>query len=706
MPFIPFLVSGALFFPYITTKAFAWRIIIEVIFAAWIVLAALDPAYRPKRSIILYSFIAFITVIGIADLFGVAPVKSFWSNYERMEGFVSLLHLGAFFLVAGSIFSEIDWKRWWKTSLVAAFIMSIYCLFQLAGAITINQGGVRIDGTFGNASYLAVYMLFHVFISLLFFIRTRDTAARYIYGIFALLFSFMVYETATRGAILGLLGGLFVIALLNLRNKENAQMRKMAVATLVLICLTVGSFIAFRNSSFVLNSPVLARFANLNIESIRGEGRAYVWPIALAGIKERPLLGWGQENFNYVFNAHYNPEMYQLEPWFDRAHNIFLDWGIAGGIVGLLAYLALYIVLVVSIWKRKAAFSYAERTVLSGLLAAYFFHNLFVFDHLVSYVLFASFLAYVHGRVVFSREGKKRVFSERTIAAVIAPAVAVVLIVVFFVTNVQPIRANGELLEGLRNARPGSDPTALLGHFKKAYEGSRLGRPEVVEHTLGNTERLLSEMPESGAGLIAFARTIAVAQAEELPNDARYQFFAGAFLSNIGEVDNALRYLNRAVELSPGKQSMYFEIGTLYINSGNITQGLEVLKYAYDMAPLNPRAKIAYLVGVIYADDAALTAQLIKDIPADDLAVNDQVLAALVRKGNTEMLSELLKRRIELSPKDPQSYATAASLFMSAGQKEKAIQALTALAVALPEYKIQADAYIQSIQNNTFTPES
>jgi hypothetical protein len=52
--------------------------------------------------------------------------------------------------------------------------------------------------------------------------------------------------------------------------------------------------------------------------------------MALKGIAERPVLGWGQENFNYVFNKYYNPQMFGQEEWFDRTHNVVLDWLIAG----------------------------------------------------------------------------------------------------------------------------------------------------------------------------------------------------------------------------------------------------------------------------------------------------------------------------------------------------------------------------------------
>ena len=58
------------------------------------------------------------------------------------------------------------------------------------------------------------------------------------------------------------------------------------------------------------------------------------------GVKEHPILGWGQENYIVLFNKYYDPKMYQQEPWFDRSHNVFFDWLVSGGILALLAYLS------------------------------------------------------------------------------------------------------------------------------------------------------------------------------------------------------------------------------------------------------------------------------------------------------------------------------------------------------------------------------
>ncbi|MDP3763168.1 MAG: O-antigen ligase family protein [bacterium] len=632
VPFVPFLVSSSLFFPFITTKAFAWRIIIEIVFAAWILLALLDTDYRPKKSIILYAVASFLVVIGLADIFGVTPVKSFWSNFERMEGFVTLLHLGMFFVVISSVFKETDWKRWWNVSLATSFLMVLFSVLQIIGLKTINQGGVRVDGTLGNAIYLAVYMLFHIFIALLFLWREwKNVLLRWVYGLLILAQAFVLYYTATRGAILGLLGGLLVIALLNIRNREDELTRKAGITILVGLVILVGGFFFMRNTNFVLNNPVLSRFSSLsslNTENLKRQGRYFVWPMALEGIKERPFLGWGQENFNYIFQKYYSPEMFTLEPWFDRAHNIFLDWAVSGGLLGLVAYLSLYLTLLYLIWK-PGQFSFTEKSILTGLVAAYFFHNFFVFDHLISYILFFSLLAYVHYR------NSSEIFWEKSVAEIqvrniVLPAVSILLMLSLYFANVKPIIANVFLIEALKSLQTPGEMREAVVNFKKAHNASRLGRSEVVEHIAANSVTILTSdisMEEKNA-FFGFAKNAILKQTEDLKADARYELVTGSFLSSFGFLDEALVHLERAKELMPGKQQIYFEIGAVYINKNERLKALEAFKEAYELAPEYMEAKVIYLIGAIYAGDRNLENKLISELPKEIVSGDSRILSA------------------------------------------------------------------------------
>lgn len=88
IPFIAFLVPTNMFFPFISGKGFTFRIIVEIIFGLYVLLALYEPEYRPKDSWITRAVVSFTLVAFVADIFGQNPYKSLWSNYERMECFV------------------------------------------------------------------------------------------------------------------------------------------------------------------------------------------------------------------------------------------------------------------------------------------------------------------------------------------------------------------------------------------------------------------------------------------------------------------------------------------------------------------------------------------------------------------------------------------------------------------------------------------
>lgn len=659
VPLIPFFVSGALFFPFITTKAFAWRILVEIVFGAWLLLAAFDREYRPKRGPILYAVFGFIAVIGLSDLFGALPSRSFWSNYERMEGFISLLHLGAYFLVVSSFFKEVDWKRWWNTTLVASAIMVCYSLFQVLGAIKLSQSDARVDGTLGNAIYLAVYMLFHIFIGLFYMMKEwKNVTLRWVYGLLIFSQLFILYYTATRGTILGLLGGLLILALLNLKNKENPAVKKLSVGLITLVVVVIGGFFLIRDAAFVQSSPVLSRFANLNLESVKTQGRYFIWPMALKGIGEHPILGWGQENFVAVFQKYYEPEMYGLEPWFDRAHNIFLDWAVAGGVVGLLFYLSLYFLPLYLIWRKGNVFSSLERSILTALFAAYFFHNFFVFDHLISYILFFSVLAYIHTRIITPPVEKVSPVPRTTINIGIATALVTVFTLgTLYYVNIKPLRANTALIGALQSVQRG-DHAQAVKDFQRAYEQSRLGRQEVLEQMAVYTPQILQSnlAIEERNEFYTFAKEALLKEEDILGNDTKYQLITGSFLSTTGNLDEAVTHLEKALTLSPKKQQVYFELASTYLSKNDLTKGLSILKDAYELSPEYYNAKEAYLLGAIYIGDVNLENSLIQKFNEVEFTFSDRIVSGYFAKKRFPEVIAILENRIKLDPANKTVY--------------------------------------------------
>ena len=112
IPFLSVWIATSMFFPYITGRNFAFRILVELALVLWVALAVLKREYRPKMTQMMIAILAFTGIIGLANLLGVEPSLSFWSRLERMEGYMMILHLAAYFVVMTNVFRTK--KEWFQ----------------------------------------------------------------------------------------------------------------------------------------------------------------------------------------------------------------------------------------------------------------------------------------------------------------------------------------------------------------------------------------------------------------------------------------------------------------------------------------------------------------------------------------------------------------------------------------------------------------
>lgn len=713
VPFIPLIITSSMYFPFITGKNFAFRILTEIIIGLWAILAVRDAKYRPKFSLITWCVLAFVAIIALADAFGVYPYKSFWSNYERMEGLVALLHLlGLFFAVSSVLKTEKLWSRFFHTSIGVSVIMGIYGLFQLSGAITINQGGVRVDGTLGNATYLAVYMLFHIFLTF-FFVSKRhykegvggffSDYVNYIYGAIIALQTVILYYTASRGPVLGLFGGVMLASvLIAIFEKERRLFRKISVISIVVIFLIVGSFLAFRDRNFVKKSPVLNRFSAISVGEQTTRSRFMIWNMAYQGFKERPILGWGQENFNYVFNKYYNPKMFDQEQWFDRTHDIFFDWLIAGGALGILSYLSIFFAVIYLLWKKDGwNLSVAEKSILTGLLAGYFFQNLFVFDNITSYILFFSVIAYIHSRRVSQSSGlplKKEISINPTMANwLFVPLIGALALFSFYFFNYKAYSASRTLIYAM--SPQNEDLSKNLEYFKKALAYGSFGDSEIREQLIQTAVKISTSDagPEIKQSFFDLASAEMKKQLANTPNDARYHLFTGSMFTAFKQYDEGFKELKKASDLSPNKQSILFELAGNLINSGKVAESLAVTKRAFELEPSSNQSRIIYAVSAIYNKDNALADEILAPI-SDPSLIDERIISAYAYTKQFKKIIPILLAKINSDPNNVQNHISLVAAYLGNGQRESAIAEIQKVIGINPQFKQQGEYFIKEIR--------
>lgn len=707
LPFIVFIVPNTMFFPFITGKNFAFRILVEILFALWAILAVYDSAYRLKRSWVAVAVGAFIGVMAVADILGANFGVSFWSNYERMEGLVALLHFGAYFLVVSSVLTtEKLWERLLQTSLGASVIMGGYGILQLTGQLVIHQGSTRIDATLGNATYLAVYALFHIFIAS--FLMARNGVSRgmrFVYGAVFFLNLFVLYSTQTRGAILGLIAGVgLTVFLIALFEKENKVARKISVGVIVGILVLIGLFSTFKDSSFVRGNQTLNRFATISFTEQTTKSRFQIWGLAIEGFKENPILGWGQDNFILVFNKYYDPRLYSQEPFFDRAHNVFLDWLIAGGILGLLAYLSLFATALWYLWRERNRLSFLEKIILTGLLGAYFFQNLFVFDNLMSYVLFFTVLAYIHSSYARDSAGARTLIPASEHARYIATSLAFVgLVLALYFVNAKPILANRALIKAIS---PHEEGLAVnVGYFKEAISYNTSGNSEIRQQ-LVQTAIQVRNAPSISDDIkqqfSALAESEMKRQIEQTPDDMRYELLLSALYRNFGDLDSALLHGKRAVELSPQKQQAHFELGSTYLSRGEYGEALQIFKSAYELDRAYTEALNLYGLAAIYAGNYDLAKELLVPAHKTIAIPDDRFIQAFAARGEYAVVLEIWKNRIAdaraKGEDNSQFHLSLAATYLQIGQRANAIAEIEEIIKLDSSFKQQGEYYINEIR--------
>jgi len=711
IPFIVFIVATTLFFPYITGKNFMFRLLVEIAGGAWLALALLQSEFRPKRSLVLYAFTAFVVAIGIADTIGVNPAKSLWSNYERMDGWVTLAHLFVFFLVTSSLFTKEIWKRWWQTSVGVSAIVGLHGLTQMLGIAAIStQSGMRVDGTFGNATYFGVYMLFHIFISAFLLAeewRTKPHGGRAwvtgIYGSIMTLAAITLFFSGTRGAILGLIGGAALASVLFILRTGSSRLLRYLAIGIGILTLVSGFIWTQKDTEWVHRIDPLYRLAHMSFTERTIISRFMNAGMAFEGFKERPILGWGQENYALVFDKHYNPEMYAQEPWFDRVHNVIFDWLIAGGIIGLLTYLSIYATSLWALW-RGTAFSKLDQSILTGLLAGYFFYLLFTFDNITSYILFAAVVAYITTR---TSEQSPSISTHALVPYKAASLVALSALVVVGVSawgvNGAAYAANKALIQGLSPQKAGI--AANLEYFKKALSYNSYGTQEVREH-LSQTAAQVGGMSEAPAEIKKQFYDLAITemqkQSDDVPQSARFPFFLGILKDSFRDHEGARVALEKAHENSPGKQAIAFQLAMNAIARGDTGYATQLLEHAYQAAPEYEESATLYALALVSAgrfDDAE---PIVAKIADGKSSPDQRLLAAYVSQGRYDKVARLMTLYIAQHPDDAKARVTEAAALYAGGDKDAAVKSLEATQKAIPQSAAAAASLIQQVKAGTW----
>lgn len=251
----PFLYSETSFFGFITERTWFFYVVTD----SMVVVALLTPGFlTTKPSHIQMAVMLFLGVVGLANGLGVDPLLSYFSSYTRLDGFLTYLHLGLYFLVlARTPLSKTQWNRALLLSVGIAALIVLKGYFSTTGWQAVDR---RLVATVGNPSFLASYLLMNVFIAI-YLANQFPSVSRWRkavpVGATLLILAGGIYLTGTRSAVLGLVAGILYLSAFVTWQQHRGLSTLMLRLSLVIAGL-IGLFWLALSNEFLQKSSIVS----------------------------------------------------------------------------------------------------------------------------------------------------------------------------------------------------------------------------------------------------------------------------------------------------------------------------------------------------------------------------------------------------------------------------------------------------------------
>jgi len=674
---LPLLSLPPWFSPPDWGKTIVFRIILSVL-----IFFFLYQASKSKERLIipqkaktgLYLLLALLGIYFLATIFSLDTNFSLWGSPYRGGGFVNFAFYIIFALLAFFVLKKEDWQKIWDFAILTGALVSVVAIFQWQGwfADIIVTYANRPPSTLGNPIMLALYLLLLSFLTLAFALKENLLHKKLFYFSVLLLFVFVILLTYSRAAYLGLTVGLvYFFFFYPLKRRAFSLALKLTLLTII----AAGSLAVY----YINTGPELPEFIQEN-RTLRGmvsrlsweravqDPRVSGWKVGWQALKDRPLLGYGPENFYVGFDKYYDPSLPGIsrmpgssaESWWDRAHNFVFEISLTAGIPALIIYLSLFILLFWQLQKvkhypneselisqstNKAIVAHGAQATFIGYLTA----NFFSFDnfptYLISFLLIGYALSLVSGsdslpeqNPVQNKPKDKKNRQPCKLRKYRIPRTTLLFVaLIWFIWsfNIRPLQVNSQIniaehLAKNQNCGPALRIMENVLPKKTFLDGYlRLQYVRVIN-------RCIEEKPEEARLLAKKAADLLKENTEIIPYHTRSWLWLGSYQNmlaiNWGKdtAAEAAASLEKALELSPRRT---------------------------DTIP--------------------------------------ELVRAYTATGNYQGLAETYPKLIKLEPDEPQYYASLAFAYKELGQIEKARQTALQIIELFPEHKKEAEQFLE-----------
>ncbi len=418
---------------------------------------------------------------------------------------------------------------------------------------------------------------------------------------------YLIALSGTRGAAVGLIGALavsaFVYALIG-----RARVARLACAgALVFLIIAPLLVYAARNTPPVEavrdQSTIVDRLLRIGPDDRSVQGRTSSALTGLRAYADRPVLGWGPENYTVAYDRHVSAETASsVAESFDQAHNKLIEELTTKGLLGFASYSMIWVLMAAVLYLRAKGQTAREQpltVLLGGAAAAYFIQNLFLFDTpgtVVWYLLLFGYVGFLETTrdPVITGEGQEgtspaaprllgrlpAAFRSGNAYGVASLAAVVVIGLAVFFLVARPFAGGRATFDAHAFPTPG---LAKVEAFERAVDAfPPLGNYPRVSMLRRAAAELQSLSPEEALAVIASVEQALAAGLSKEPEEWRMHIGA-ASVYHAGRVLDP-EYLVRAGELlreanriAPGRYESVRGVAIQYMFEGDLDAAQSVI---------------------------------------------------------------------------------------------------------------------------------
>jgi O-antigen ligase/tetratricopeptide (TPR) repeat protein len=583
-----------------------------LVFALIFVLALLALLEKRKTAseagagaLVKYALGFYLTAYAIVSFLGADWRMSLWGEQSRQDGLFVLLNFALFAFIAPRFLEEKKhWLNFFRALVLSAVLPAAVAILETIFPTVREFFGeaviaTRFSAWIGNPIFLGGYLAMAVFIGLIWFSMAQKRERVFVSLAIAVC-AIGVVMTGSRGPMLGLLAGAIVSVFALAFSGGKRKFRIAGIVGALLLALVFGAGILASTGSG-LPGPA-GRILDARKYFATNVPRLISWNIAWRGFKERPIFGFGPQNFRLVFDRYYEPTLLKYsfyETVSDKPHNLALEILSTGGLVLFIAWallLGVSAIVAVGAVRCKNMPPLAGAGAL-GLIAAYLGHTVFLFDTELTAILLFGFLAWLFSNADLPERNRLTSFANSirrhapSVPGTFFSAVKIFALVLLLAAD---ICVAGFGLAASAAAVRAGDPNSLTDQtiWKKNFDRALWLHNPFAEELRKYVAFEYIRWESSGELPAAFVKSTVSELREAIerscrdkPKDFMSAFVLGQLYAIEGEYNESPEILTKAVQafraaslLSPRRQAVPMQLAKVLILGGKNAEAVSLLR--------------------------------------------------------------------------------------------------------------------------------